>query len=73
MREVFIDYLFKRQQQKTGELGMIIEVDESTFMKRKNNAGRILPHYTSLVEFAVKQMFPCEGAKLIHKHYIRNN
>ena len=43
MREVCVAYLLNKPQQKIGGEGMIVEIDESLFTKRKNNAGRILP------------------------------
>lgn len=43
MREVCVEYLVQRPNQKIGDEGMIVEIDESMFSKRKNNAGRVLP------------------------------
>ena len=43
MREACVSYLLHRPQQKIGGDGLIVEIDESMFTKRKNNAGRILP------------------------------
>lgn len=43
IREVCVDALTKRPSNKIGGPGKIVEVDESLFTKRKNNAGRVLP------------------------------
>ena len=43
MREAVAEQLTRRPQQKIGGQDMIVEIDESMYTKRKNNAGRILP------------------------------
>ena len=43
LREVCLSALLRRPSQKIGGEGLIVEVDESLFTRRKNNAGRILP------------------------------
>lgn len=43
LREVCVDSLEKRPKQKIGGPDQIVEIDESLYTKRKNNAGRILP------------------------------
>ena len=44
MREAAAASLFSRRgNQKIGGEGLVVEIDESMFVKRKNNAGRILP------------------------------
>ena len=43
MRDAVAEQLTRRPQQKIGGQDMIVEIDESMYTKRKNNAGRILP------------------------------
>ena len=43
MKEICVQDLLKKPKQKIGGEGLIVEIDESFFTKRKNNAGRILP------------------------------
>ena len=43
MREVCAKELLKQPKHKIGGEGLIVEIDESLFSKRKNNAGRVLP------------------------------
>lgn len=43
MREAVTEFLLQRPRQKIGGDGMIVEIDESMFSKRKNNVGRVLP------------------------------
>jgi len=43
LREVCVLNIEARNQGKIGGRGKIVEIDESLFSKRKNNAGRILP------------------------------
>ena len=43
MREIVVSDLLQRRSAKIGGIGKIVEVDESLFSKRKNNAGRVLP------------------------------
>lgn len=43
MREVIADHLIRRRGDKIGGEGRIVEIGESLFSKRKNNAGRVLP------------------------------
>ena len=43
LREAVADQLMKRPQQQIGVEDTIVEIDESIFTRRKNNAGRILP------------------------------
>lgn len=43
LREVCVLSIEARNQGKIGGRGKIVEIDESLFSKRKNNAGRILP------------------------------
>ena len=42
MREVCANILLNRQQSKIGGEEMIVEINESLFIKRKNYVGRIL-------------------------------
>lgn len=42
MREVIADHLIRRRGDKIGGEGRIVEIGESLFSKRKNNAGRVL-------------------------------
>lgn len=43
MREACTHNLLNKPRKKIGGVGKIVEIDESLFTKRKNNAGRILP------------------------------
>ena len=43
MREVCAKELLKQPKHKIGGEGLIVEIDQSLFSKRKNNAGRVLP------------------------------
>jgi len=43
MRCVCVAYLTRKPKRAIGGEGMIVEVDESLFTKRKSNAGRVLP------------------------------
>jgi len=43
MREVCVHSLLNREHKMIGGEGMIVEIDESLFTKRKNNTGRVLP------------------------------
>lgn len=43
LREVCVEVNAEREQKKIGGIGKIVEVDETLYTKRKNNAGRILP------------------------------
>ena len=43
LRDVCVASIERRSQQKIGGPGMIVEIDETMFSRRKNHAGRILP------------------------------
>ena len=43
MREVRVNSVANLEQSKVGGEGMLVEIDDSLFMRRKNNVGRILP------------------------------
>lgn len=43
MRCLCVDYLTSKPIRQIGGEGKIVEIDESLFTKRKNNAGRVLP------------------------------
>ena len=43
MREVCVNNVANLEQSKVGGEGMLVEIDESLFTRRKNNPGRILP------------------------------
>ena len=43
LREVVSEALIMQDNGKIGGDGMIVEVDEALFTRRKNNAGRVLP------------------------------
>jgi len=42
IRKIYVKDLLKQPKHKIGREGLIVEIDESLFSKRKNNAGRIL-------------------------------
>ena len=43
LREVCVERLAAKEQKKIGGPGKVVEINESLYTKRKNNAGRILP------------------------------
>ena len=43
MRQICARDILKQPKQKIGGVGFIVEIDESLYTKRKNNAGRVLP------------------------------
>lgn len=43
MRCVCVDYLLNKPKKAIGGEDKVVEIDESLFSKRKNNAGRVLP------------------------------
>ena len=55
MREVCVRSLLKQEQTKIGNDGMIVEIDESLFTKRKTILDAFYHHSGFLEEFAVKQ------------------
>ena len=44
LRNLCVDWLSTRPNKLIGGPAKIVEIDESLFSKRKNNAGRVLPH-----------------------------
>ena len=43
LREICVWKLENNQNKEIGDPGFFDEIDESLFVRRKNNAGRILP------------------------------
>ena len=74
MRKVCVISSLKREQWEIGEPYMIVEVDESLFMKQKNNAGRI-PAQRLIFSEVCQEMDECilVNAKPIREHFIESN
>ncbi|GFQ97985.1 DDE_Tnp_IS1595 domain-containing protein [Trichonephila clavata] len=43
MREICALEMNEKERKQIGDEGLIVEIDESLFVKRKNNTGRVLP------------------------------
>ena len=43
MREICVYHLLHKPDKMIGGDGLVVEIDESVFTKRKNNMGRVLP------------------------------
>ncbi|GFQ93083.1 uncharacterized protein TNCT_41431 [Trichonephila clavata] len=43
MREICALEMDEKERKQIGDEGLIVEIDESLFVKRKNNTGRVLP------------------------------
>ena len=52
--KICVQDLLKKPKQKIEGEGLIVEIDESLFTTRKNNAGRVLLHSGFLEDYVVK-------------------